>query len=124
MLKRRNTERKTLIREILAGEFAGGPVLLEELRWAVFVREFAGDELAGRRMTVSYTKSFNRTLRVHLSEILTFSLGGIARLPVGLLARAAMHRVEDYDEVSRLRDPVDIRAHFSLSTDAVRASFC
>jgi len=64
----RNTKRKTLIREVLNAEYGGAPVLLEELRWKVFLKETADDPTVVE-MTVSYQKSFARTLRDHLGLV-------------------------------------------------------
>ena len=56
--KTRNTRRKNLIEHVVAEEFGAGPVLLEELRWRVLMREFQEKEQTLSAMTTSLMKSF------------------------------------------------------------------
>jgi hypothetical protein len=68
MRQTRSTIRKRIIQQILT-QAAGAPILLEELRWLVMQKEREEEELPVGTMTVSYQKSFNRSLRSFLPKL-------------------------------------------------------
>lgn len=93
--KRRNTERKSLIHNTILTIYKQKPVLLEELRWRVFLQETSNRPQSHQIMTISYMKSFVRTIRVHMPDLGIYKIRRPDRIPVGLLARAAAYRCTD-----------------------------
>lgn len=89
-LHRRRSERKELLLETIQDQFAGGPVLLDEFRWAVFQKEWEG----WTTIFGSYKKSFNRTLLKHSPLLTVWTLGNAAKLSPQVLARVAIYRYE------------------------------
>jgi hypothetical protein len=75
--------------------------LLDELRCNVFEEEMLRRGLAANRLTESYKKSFNRTIRDH-DQIHVFRLQDPKRLPSGIVTRAAAFRIEDLGVLNRL----------------------
>lgn len=92
--KFRETCRKRIIRDLLTVEFADGPVLLEELRWHTLVREATLSKKQHNEMTLSYLKSFARTIRDHLPDVVIHKIAKPQRMPIGIVARAAIFRID------------------------------
>src|SRR5262249_7380500 len=101
MHQTRETVRKRLIREVLEG-LGGGASCLDELRWLVRLQE--SDCQFGRgnvRMTTSYEKSFNRSLRSFLPalvpDLCLHKVSSANGWTAGLLAHIAVYRLQEYD---------------------------
>jgi hypothetical protein len=95
--KRRTTARKALIERVLAEEYAGGPVLLEELRWKALIKQYGPTFV---EMTDARCKSFARTVREHLPTLIRLSVPiGVAA--AGMIARAALYRVRSRAVIDR-----------------------
>jgi hypothetical protein len=86
----RSTSRKRIIQEVLDKQL-GKPMLLDELRWLVFLRE-SRDERRSADLTPSYKKSFCRTLRDHMPLLGVYKLWRPDRSPAGIVARCAVYR--------------------------------
>src|SRR6185312_3991697 len=95
MSKTRSTDRKRILQAVLT-ETAGSPIVLEELRWRVMRRELAEEKEPVASMTEAYQKSFNRTLRMFLSDLAPgISIHRIeGGWTAGLVARVAVYRLE------------------------------
>lgn len=93
---RRKTARKGLIEEILVRDYSGGPVLLEELRWRVLMQQYGPGFI---EMTDSKMKSFARTIREHAPELEIARISIDGETPVGLVARAAVYRLRQLDQL-------------------------
>jgi hypothetical protein len=104
----RNTIRKKMLDRCFREQFGGKPVLLDELRWAVFVTE---NERRGKALTVitrTYRSSFNRTLSA-FTELKTRDVAKPNTLGHEVLARAAVFRLPTVQDVSDfLADPETI----------------
>jgi hypothetical protein len=104
MSQTRNTDRKRFIQAILA-ETAGTPMALEELRWQVMRKELAHEQQPVPMMTQSYQKSFNRSLRSFLPsiapEMRIHRIWSSQGWTAGLLARIAVHRMENAMQLDR-----------------------
>lgn len=89
MLSRYRTKRKVIVRKSLRATVTGF-ALLEELRWYTLRQESNAV-----RMTKSYASSFARTIRESVSELVRHKIE-IPYVRAGLLARAALYRVDDW----------------------------
>ncbi len=101
---RRQTIRKRLIREVLAREFSSAPVLLEELRWRVLLLEGQTRGEPFEVMKPTHLKSFARTIRVHMPDLIIDKLPQPDRVPVGIIARAAVFRTAKRVDLQRILD--------------------
>jgi hypothetical protein len=90
----RVTLRKRYINEVFYDEYRGRPVLLEEFRWRVFLLENA-TEGRDQTMSLSYKKSFGRTLREHMPCLGVFKFQRSDKVPVVLLVRSAAFRCDN-----------------------------
>lgn len=116
----RKTLRKRLIREVLEQIFDGGPVVQEELRWHVFIKEQDWRDKPWDRMSRSYRTSFNRTLRQGVAGVAVsrFSIRSLNKIP-GLVAkrvlvRCGVHREaasESLKRLGRYRVTLWVRSH-------------
>jgi hypothetical protein len=116
MCQTRETVRKRLIRQILEG-LGGDAIYLEELRWRVRLQEpdcrFA---LGNLRMTTSYEKSFNRSLRSFLPELAPdlrlHKISSANGRTAGLLARVAVYRLQDHQLLDKFLSSESASLHF------------
>lgn len=90
----RNTARKRHIREALEGDYADRPVLLEELRWAVRLRETGQQAIANWMVTRSWQNSFARTIREQFPTHRVHKIPVNGETPIGIVARAALYRLK------------------------------
>jgi hypothetical protein len=99
--RNRSTARKRLLRDCLESQYCGGPVLLDEVRWTVMGQhlERCGEGTANARR--SLMNSFARTVREQLHDYKIEKLPISPRTPVGLLARMAVFRMKNSDDVSQ-----------------------
>lgn len=96
-VKRRTTKRKSIIECILADEYGGGPVLLEELRWNVLRRQYGPSFI---EMSDAKQKSFARTIREHCPQFM-LEKTRMPEAPVGLIVRAGLYRSRSYETIER-----------------------
>jgi len=96
-VKRRTTVRKAIIEKVLAEEYQGGPVLLEELRWKVLAVEYGSSFV---EMTDAKMKSFARTIRKHYPHLICRRIS-IKEAPSGMVARAACYRIRSREILER-----------------------
>jgi hypothetical protein len=95
--KHRNTKRKALIAEILVEDYAGGPVLLEELRWNVLTKQYGPTFI---EMTDAKRKSFARTV-VSNCPNLARNVIRPSVATAGTIARAALYRIKSRETIDR-----------------------
>ncbi len=95
----RNTRRKECIRHLLNSTYAGRPVILDELRWAVLGIEIDAGHYAGMTVTRSWLNSFARTIREQFSDYTIHKIPINGDTPVGLVARAAVYRLPRLTEL-------------------------
>jgi len=95
-VRQRTTKRKALIERIIADDYIGGPVLLEELRWKVLTQQYGP---SFTEMTDAKQKSFARTIREHTPQLSIQKISIDGRMPVGLIARAAVYRQKKFDDL-------------------------
>lgn len=88
------TSRKRLILDVLDKHWANRPVLLSELRYVVHRFELALAGEAAREISRSERSSFNETIRRMGEFINRYKLSPMNQLPIGLLAREALFRVQ------------------------------
>ncbi|HEX3599805.1 MAG TPA: hypothetical protein VHU84_06650 [Lacipirellulaceae bacterium] len=96
-VQQRTTKRKSLIEKILAEDYMGGPVLLEELRWKVLIQQYGQPFV---QMSDSNQKSFARTIREHMSRLKRRRIP-ISDAPAGMVARASLYRIESREKIER-----------------------
>lgn len=96
--KRRTTNRKRLILRLIA-ENDGIPFVLEELRWKVMRLEHQAKGQVFDVMTYSAIKSFTRTIRAHMPEVVIHKLPRPDEVPCGILTRAAVYRLRHWNEI-------------------------
>jgi hypothetical protein len=111
----RNTLRKGIITEVWAEVFGEGPVLLDELRWAVFSKELRERGASSDEMPRAYKVSFVRTIRNHMPGRVLHSLPRPDRLPTGLVARAAVYRIRRSPDLVRFTRSPDAYICFRLA---------
>ncbi len=115
MSKTRSTIRKRQIQQTLAG-LGGRPVVLEELRWLVWKKELEGENLPVGTMSVSYQKSFNRSLRSFVPtmtpEFVVHKITTADGWSAGFLARAAVFRLDRVALVDEVLGDDSITFHF------------
>lgn len=98
---RRNTDRKRMIRSILRESFAGGPVLLSELRWRVSFAEAALTDEPTPDMTRSRRNTLNETVRRMTDELSRYRIGPTNQIPLGVDLREAVFRMTSPTRLSR-----------------------
>jgi hypothetical protein len=98
----RGTIRKKLMSQIHEDRFGKKPVLLDEFRWAVFRAEVEAKGRSSEVMPDAYKKSFNRTLAKHQFALVLVRVGLIKNLPVEVLCRLAVFRIERQSDVDAI----------------------
>lgn len=116
----RTTLRKHLITEIIASEYLGKPVLLEELRCKVYLRELAHHQQDTKQLTSSYMKSFARTVRDHMPELFVYKLRRPTRIPIGIIARAAFFRCQDMTTLTMLTEAPSLYCYIQFKPASVQ----
>lgn len=115
MVKRRTTNRKRCIQEFLA-QTDGTPCVLEELRWRVMQKELQDEESPPSKMTESYQKSFNRSLRSFLPSLaqplVIHKIASYEGWTAGLLARVAVYRLDQFSALTRFLNSKSVSVHF------------
>jgi hypothetical protein len=99
---RRQTQRKGLILQAFADEFREQPVVLEELRWRVFLAELNDASNTPTEMSRSYRNSFARTIREHLPSLTMHKYDHPEQLAVGILSRAIAYRCDAIDMMKQI----------------------
>lgn len=106
----RETLRKRLVMKFLEGEIeetsfirekkSRAPWLLEELRWEVLAWERSRKQLDTEEpMHPSYKKSFARTIREHMPDVIIHKLQRPDEIHSGIVTRAALFRLEEQDDI-------------------------
>jgi hypothetical protein len=110
----RISRRKRILNALFREEFGQKPTLLPELRWAVFRREMFGTKINSSVMSLSYKKSFARTLNHHQGQLHISQLRVSWQNSPQLIARWALYELDTWDEISGLLRSRKRRAKFSF----------
>jgi len=95
----RETRRKKCVRKLLEETYRGGPVILDELRWAALGTEIDAGNYAGSKMSRSWLNSFARTIREQFPDYTIHKVPIKANTPLGIVARTAVFRLADLAEL-------------------------
>jgi hypothetical protein len=98
----RSSLRKQLIAQYFNHPDTIKTILLEELRWLIFLNEKEDEEGLGQ-MPESYKKSFNRTLRGMSPVISLVKLKRVDELPSVLVARMGLFRMVTWKDIQRFQ---------------------
>lgn len=124
----RRTKRKDIIKKLLKSRYFGEPVLLEELRWNVFLNECGLENFHNLEMTRSYRNSFTRTIREYISGIYIQKLPRPDGLHSGIVSRAALYRLNRWDNIQKFlngdNSTVLARAKRGNSRDEMGRVYC
>src|SRR5437879_3154351 len=110
----RQTRQKDMILRVIAEEYGEKPVVLDELRWRVFIREKSEEGERALTISRSYRNSFARTIREYLPSLRLHKLDHPELVAVELVARAAVCRCQASHILKQVYESPVVAVYFDL----------